>query len=133
MLSVLLRHETRIWTILAVATWLVITVLSLLPGNERPHTGYGGNIEHMVAYVGSAGLTALAFRRAPLIWMVLPFSMASVVFEIAQLYIPGRSSGFDNWFASTLGALVGALLARWLVRPWIDRFATRFGASATRA
>ncbi|MFG1343314.1 VanZ family protein [Xanthobacter autotrophicus DSM 431] len=119
--SPILRRQQQIWTTLAVMLWLVITVLSLLPGNERPHTGYSGNAEHFAAYAGAASVTALAFRSWAPVWLVLPFSLASALFEVAQLFIPGRSSGVDNWFFSTFGALVGVLLARWLLRPVLDR------------
>lgn len=120
-LSVVLKHEREALTILAVGLWIVIAVLSLLPGDERPHTGASGNVEHLVAYAGTACITALAFRRMAPVWLVLAFSAASGMFEITQVFIPGRSSGIDNWIASSLGALAGILIARRLVRPWLDR------------
>ena len=43
---------------LAIACLLAIAVLSLVPGDDRPHTGYSGNIEHLVAYVGTAFFTS---------------------------------------------------------------------------
>lgn len=110
---------------LAVALWLVITVLSLVPGEERPHTGFSGNVEHFVAYAGTAGITALAFLPPTVPAIMLGFSAASAVFEICQIYIPGRTSGFDNWFASTLGALAGAYVARRLLQPLIESWFAR--------
>ncbi|MEP9355258.1 VanZ family protein [Xanthobacter sp. KR7-65] len=102
---------------LSIGLWLVIIVLSLLPGEERPHTGFSGNVEHFVAYAGTAGITALGFAGPAVSAIVLGFSAASGLFEIAQLFIPGRTSGLDNWFASTLGALAGALAARRVAAP----------------
>ncbi|QRG04599.1 VanZ family protein [Xanthobacter dioxanivorans] len=132
MLHLLLRHETRIWTVLAVALWMVIAILSLLPGSERPHTGYSGNLEHVAAYLGAATVTALAFRAVPLLWLVLPFSIASAVFEVVQLAIPGRTSLVENWAASTLGALIGVLAARRVARPLLDRLIAAIAAPAAR-
>lgn len=120
-LSAVLRHEREVLTALAVCLWIVIAVLSLLPGDGRPHTGASGNVEHLVAYAGTACITALAFRRVALVWLVLAFSATSGAFEIVQIFIPGRSSGIDNWIASSLGALAGIQIARRLVRPWLDR------------
>lgn len=117
--AALLRHEARICTGLAIVLWLVIVVLSLVPGDERPHTGFSGNMEHFVAYAGTAGITALGFRRLPPLWIALPFCIASALFELAQFYIPGRSPGLDNWLASSLGALAGAYGARHLALPLI--------------
>lgn len=119
--SPFLKYQQRLWTMLAVTLWLVIAFLSLLPGSERPHTGYSGNAEHVVAYLGTAAVTALAFRSVGAVGLVLPFSIASALLELAQLLIPGRSAGADNWLASTLGALAGVLLARLVLRPWLDR------------
>ncbi|MFG1224515.1 VanZ family protein [Xanthobacter autotrophicus DSM 597] len=111
--------------VLAIVFCLVITVLSLLPGQERPHTGFSGNIEHVVAYAGTVGVTAYAFLSPGIAVLTLGFSAASAVFEICQLFIPGRSSGLDNWIASTLGALVGATAARHLLLPLVARWIRR--------
>ena len=110
---------------LAGACCLVIIVLSLLPGNERPHTGFSGNIEHVVAYAGTACFVALALLRRPVAVLVIAFSAASAVFEICQIWIPGRSAGFDNWFASTLGALIGISAARYIVLPRLSAWLAR--------
>lgn len=121
-LSAILKHQRAAWTALSVILWAVIIVLSLLPGQERPHTGYSGNLEHLVAYVGTAGVTALAFRSVAPVWLVLSFAGASALMEIAQLYIPGRSSGLDNLLASSLGATLGVIAARWVAQPLLDRW-----------
>jgi VanZ family protein len=111
--------------VLAAACCLVIIVLSLLPGNERPHTGFSGNIEHVVAYAGTACFVALALRRPSLPVLVIAFSAASAFFEICQIWIPGRSAGFDNWFASTLGAVIGVSAARYIVLPRLSAWLAR--------
>ncbi len=111
--------------VLAATCCLVITVLSLLPGNERPHTGYSGNIEHVAAYIGTAGFVALALLRWRVAMIVLAFSAASAFFEICQIWIPGRTSLVENWVASTLGALIGALAARYIVLPLMQGWFAR--------
>lgn len=120
-----LRPEGPLLKALAAACCLVITVLSLLPGNERPHTGFSGNIEHVVAYAGTACFVALALLRRPIAVLVIAFSAASAFFEICQIWIPGRSAGFDNWFASTLGALIGVAAARYIVLPRLSAWLAR--------
>lgn len=96
----------------AAVSWGLLTVLSLLPGSDRPHTGFSGNLEHAVAYALSAGATRLCLFGVPSRMQLLGFALASALFEIAQIWIPGRSAGFDNWAASTAGALAGILVAR---------------------
>lgn len=102
----------RIVSYLAVGTCLTITILSLLPGNLRPHTGYPGDWEHIAAYTGAAALTVIAFQRIPVAWTIAAFSAASAVFEVTQLMIPGRSTLVSNWAASTCGAVAGVLIAK---------------------
>ena len=119
------NHKGRILKGIAAMLWLVIVILSLLPGSERPHTGYSGNIEHFVAYLGTGMVTAFAFPAASLLHLALPFCLASGLFEIAQIFIPGRSAGVDNWMASSLGALIGIVAVRTVARPLLTRFHRR--------
>lgn len=97
----------------AAASWAVLTVLSLLPGPDRPHTGLSGNLEHAIAYALSAGATRLCLFGVLSRMQLLCFSLASGLFEIGQIWIPGRSPGLDNWASSTAGALAGIMAARW--------------------
>ncbi len=109
------------FVILAAISWAAITILSLLPGTERPHTGLSGNVEHFLAYALAAIATRLSLFGLSSRAQVLGFSLASAIFEIAQIWIPGRSAGVDNWLASTAGAALGALLARTIVHRSITR------------
>ncbi|MFG1265915.1 VanZ family protein [Xanthobacter aminoxidans] len=97
---------------LAVGTWITIAILSVLPGNLRPHTGFSGDWEHVAAYTGAAALTVVAFQRLPVGLIIAAFSAASAVFEATQLFIPGRSTLLSNWVASTFGAAAGVLIAK---------------------
>ena len=96
----------------AVCTWLTLAILSLVPGQDRPHTGFSGDVEHAVAYFGAALITRLALGGVRSRWQVLAFSAASAAFEVAQAFIPGRHAGIDNWAASSAGAAAGILLGR---------------------
>jgi VanZ family protein len=95
----------------ALASMTAITILSLVPGQLRPHVMESGRLEHFAAYcvtgfLMSSGSRRLAGWRAPIF-----LSAASAFFEVAQLFIPGRSGGLGDFFASSLGALAGTALA----------------------
>ncbi|ARN80173.1 VanZ family protein [Methylocystis bryophila] len=96
---------------------LTITVLSLLPGDERPHTGLSGRFEHAMAYAGTGFLFWFGYsgpRDRALFWIGL--AIASGVFEILQNFIPGRSPSILDALTSTLGLTFGfmaAALLRW--------------------
>jgi VanZ family protein len=87
-----------------------IIVLSLLPADERPHTGLAGQVEHAIAYFGTAVFLALGFRtmRDRVATISLLVGLAAVL-ELIQRLIPGRHSQFIDWFASSFGAGVGVL------------------------
>jgi VanZ family protein len=70
-------------------------VLSLLPADERPHTGWPGQLEHAVAYFGTAAFLAVGFRtmRERVAMISLLVGLAAVL-EVIQRLIPGRHSQF---------------------------------------
>ena len=122
----LLERLSRVAAIIGI---VAVVVISLVPGNERPHTGMSGNAEHFIAYGMVAGALGLGFVRLP-IWLgPLGLSLFSGFAEICQIWIPGRSPGVDNWVESTFGAVAGAaaalaiiaLLRRYAPRPTSPR------------
>lgn len=105
------RIGRRLFQMAGIISLAVISVLSVLPGADRPHVFGSGNVEHLLAYAGAAffasSLPALRGWR-----VVAMLSAASLLFEGIQILIPGRGPGLDNWIASTLGAAIGLALAR---------------------
>jgi len=87
-----------------------VAVLSLVPGEMRPHTPASGNMDHLAAYLVCGALVGLGIRRLNGWRMPLFLSALAACFEVAQLLIPGRNPGLDNWAASTAGAVIAALV-----------------------
>jgi hypothetical protein len=88
-----------------------ITILSLVPGSERPHTGLPGQAEHFAAYACTGFALSLAYhglRERLIFWFVL--ATASGVFEILQIWIPGRDAKIQDALASTFGLTTGLVL-----------------------
>ncbi|PWR21551.1 VanZ family protein [Zavarzinia compransoris] len=100
----------------AVSCLLAIAVLSLLPGNLRPHTGASGNFEHILAFAGATFFVKLSWPRISF-WptVVLMFAISGLL-ELCQFLIPGRGPRLDNWLASTIGAAIGCAAAHWLLK-----------------
>ena len=48
------------------ASVVAIVVASLVPGDARPDTGLPGQIDHIIAYCGTAGLLGLGYPAAKL-------------------------------------------------------------------
>jgi len=106
----------RAFAVLALAAWIALAVLSLVPGHDRPHTGLPGNLEHALAYALTALATTIGLPRARGVAVVLALTIMCGAFEIFQLWIPGRGASGMTWIISSLSAGVGARLAPAVLR-----------------
>ena len=113
----LLRHLIRF------LTWCSVTLLaflSLLPAEEMARTGFPGELEHFVAYAGSAAIAMAGYgRNGSRLLIVGGFWLYAGLLEYLQHFSPGRHPAFLDFAASALGALCGALAAFlfWRRRP----------------
>ena len=92
---------------------LAVAIVSLLPGELRPHTGTSGSLEHFVAYSSVAAILTFAYQevRAKLV-IFCGLCVCAGLFEVLQTWVPGRSGDILDWSISSAGALAG-LLAAW--------------------
>jgi hypothetical protein len=89
---------------------VALVVLSLVPGVERPQTGLPGQIEHLIAYCGTAAVLGLGYPTAKARFgLVAMLALLAVVLEMTQQWIPGRYSQFIDFAASSAGACLGLL------------------------
>lgn len=103
-----------------------ITILSLVPGSERPHTGFPGQAEHFAAYACTGFVISLAYiglRTRLIFWFCL--ATASGVFEILQIWIPGRNARIQDALASTLGLTTGLLIGATLAAQKLAELAVK--------
>jgi VanZ family protein len=109
--------------ILRLAAWsavVTITVLSLVPGPLRPHTGAPGYLEHVAAYCITAALFTLSYPRCNKIVIIVSLSFCAAVLEIGQLYVPGRVTAVPDWIAGSFGALIGTVASTFILRLWLQ-------------
>ena len=90
---------------------VAIVVVSLVPGDARPDTGLPGQINHIIAYCGAAGLLGLGYpaTNSRFGTIVMLISLAATL-EVAQRWIPGRHPQFID-FAGVLLTSLGTLAA----------------------
>jgi VanZ family protein len=99
---------------LKIAGWLcaiAIVVLSLLP--QKPQLSVeNGQLEHVIAYLGTAALLGACYRtpanRRALLLILLA---APVVLETAQLLFPGRHAQLIDVAAGIAGTGIGLIVA----------------------
>jgi VanZ family protein len=88
---------------------VAIVVLSLVPGQARPHTGYPGGAEHFAAYAGAGFFLAFAWiAPRDRILGLLGLAAASGCLEALQEFSPGRHPSLADALASSSGAVFGA-------------------------
>jgi VanZ family protein len=101
----------HIFRILGWCAVALIAVLSLVPGQARPHLFAIGQYEHFTAYMVASMMFVLGYRRAGKAILVgLLLSGFSGILEILQLWIPGRHAQLIDFEVSSLGACLGVLL-----------------------
>ncbi len=95
-----------------VVSWVfiaVLVVLSLVPGDYRPHLeGATKESEHVLAYAGTAGAFAFinpGLRRTMTIVFLL--TALGALLELGQLMVSGRNASFRDVIADAVGALIG--------------------------
>jgi VanZ family protein len=109
-----LQWRTPLKTVKIAGSLVVVAfaVLSLVPRELRPHTGFAGPLEHIAAYAIGAGLLTLGYykRNRPL-FVVLSLTLYAAILEIAQIWVPGRNPTVIDFAASSAGVLIGSALA----------------------
>ena len=92
--------------------YFAVAVLSLVPGEYRPHVlGSSDKLEHLLAYIALGALTVVAVRhRLNAHLTTLAIIAYAGVFELGQLFIPGRIAALDDFVASAAGAIIGTSL-----------------------
>ena len=105
--------------------WLILLVLTTLPGRDLPKTGINDKIEHLSAYflLGILLSLALLFQNKFLkikkyftLFTGLFIGLYAALDEIHQLFVPGRECDIMDWTADMIGASIGILLIIFLIR-----------------
>jgi VanZ family protein len=102
-----------------ILTWfcvILLAVLSLLPAQDMVRTGIPGELEHFVAYAGSASIAIAGYGRRGAVRIIGLFWIYAGVLEYLQHFSPGRRPSIVDFAASALGALFGGVVGAFLVR-----------------
>jgi len=88
-----------------------IAILSLVPGDLRPHVLSVSQLEHFAAYLVAASALILGYSGVrPAVTIASALPVYAAVLEILQLWAPDRSARFIDVVASSLGAWTGIAL-----------------------
>ena len=100
------------------AAWLALVPLaiaSLVPGQYRPSIGLDGGFEHLLAYAAASATFILAYS---LHWRRVLIGLCTLagMFELLQLFVPGRDAQIESFVFSCLGVVAGSLITSSVVR-----------------
>ena len=103
-----------------ILTWfcvILLAVLSLLPAQDMVRTGIPGQLEHLVAYAGSASIAIAGYgRRRGTALIIGLFWIYAGILEYLQHFSAGRHPSIVDFAASALGAFFGGVVGAFLVR-----------------
>jgi VanZ family protein len=110
----MIRRSERIFRWLTWCAIVALAILSWTPGNYMIRPGWGHHLEHVTAYLMSGVVASLGYRRRIGYARVGAFlCVYAGILEIGQNWSPGRTPAFDDFAASSIGALFGVTLT-WL-------------------
>jgi VanZ family protein len=95
---------------------ILLALLSLLPAQDMMRTEIPGELEHFVAYAGSASIAVAGYGQRVAVRIVGFFWIYAALLEYLQHFSPGRHPSIADFLASALGASFGGLAAALLAR-----------------
>lgn len=104
--------------------WLLILVLTSLPGKDLPNVEMSDKVEHLLAFGGLGFLLNLSLRiqdkftlvkKYPAWSTILIVSAYAALDELHQIYIPDRSCDILDWTADTIGVTIGVIIMTLLI------------------
>jgi len=99
--------------ILKCLAWLLaaaVTFATLGPPRFRPHSDFGQNGEHALAFILVGLAFGLAYPRHRLLTAVIAVVMIGIL-EILQLWMPGRHARLADFVVDALAACAGLAIA----------------------
>lgn len=90
------RHHQMLARILAWAGILIIVVLSVVPADERPLTGFASSLEHFAAFVSVAAAFAIGYDLSLGRMVLLAFLVCAAI-EVAQIPLATRHARFSDF------------------------------------
>ena len=92
-----------------------IMILSLLPERSLPSFEVSDKLEHLIAYALVALVAGLAFpTQGTMLTLMILLSGLSVILELGQYFVPGRSPEIADAMASSAGACIVLFLLHFL-------------------
>lgn len=112
-------HKKQIVYKALLISWLIVFILTSLPGKYIPDLKINDKAEHCLAYAVLGSLLCLASRMQMRLTLLKKYSILFAMFVMAaygfldeqhQKLIPGRVCDMADWVADIAGAFAGILM-----------------------
>ena len=101
---------TVLFRLLAWGLAAAITFATLGPASYRPHSDFGQNGEHGLAFMLVGFAFGVAYRHNRLLTALLTVVMTGAI-EILQFWAPGRHARLSDFIVDALAACAGLAMA----------------------
>ena len=102
---ILIRRMARAVFIVGI---VILTVLLLTPADDLPKVDLWDKLEHGLAFGVVAVAGAMAFpSRSSLLRLGFGLPCLGALFEILQIFVPGREAAVGDALANTIGVAIG--------------------------
>jgi VanZ family protein len=102
---------------------IALPILAWMPAKAMTRTMVGGHAEHFIAYLGTAVLMGLAYRKRPRLAVQCTLLIMYAAFlEAGQVYSLDRHPSFEDLAFSSAGVVFGGLfllMARDRILGWL--------------
>ena len=88
---------------------LALTVMTIVPADERPTTGLSHDLEHLGAFGFVGLLVGLSFVIRPPALYALAFAFSATL-ELLQIPLPSRHARLEDLIVDAVGAWIGIAL-----------------------
>ena len=124
MYSYLEKHHKYLINLPLIIYWIILFVLTTLPGNEAINIGVNDKIEHFGAYGLLSAILYLnllfqekypLFKKFPATFTLLVASLYGMIDELHQIFVPGRTADIRDWLADFLGSVLAVLIVKFIL------------------
>ena len=105
----------------AAAALALLALVSLLPRDVVVRTGAPGGLEHITAYALTAMSILLSFPTTKWILVAVALSVYGAWLELAQKWIPGRTSELVGLLSNCIGSCIGSSATATLLNKVLPR------------
>lgn len=125
MYSYIEKHHKYLINIPLIIYWLILFILTSLPGKEAITIGVNDKIEHFGAYGLLSAILYLnlffqekfkLLSKYPATFTIIVASLYGMLDELHQLFVPGRSADVIDWLADSIGAVLGVIIIRFILQ-----------------